>query len=270
MNRIDACFAKLRAEGRAALVPFLTAGDPRPEETLGLLHQLVDAGADIIELGVPFSDPMADGPTIQLASERALAAGTTLLRVLDIVRQFRLSNQDTPLVLMGYLNPIEAMGASAFADAARDVGVDGVLCVDLAVEEADSLAPTLRAVGLAPIFLLAPNTADGRVSKMGEEGRGYLYYVSLKGVTGSAQLDIATVQARLEQLKQLTDLPIAVGFGIRTPAQAAAIAGIADAVVVGSALVEIVAEHVDDTQAMGQALHAATRSLAVAIAGARR
>ena len=270
MNRIDACFERLKAQGRSALVPYLTAGDPDPDTTLELLHKLVEAGADILELGVPFSDPMADGPTIQLACERALDAGMTLHGALDIARRFRMSNSETPLVLMGYLNPVEAMGAKAFVEACKESGVDGVLSVDLAVEEADSLVPELDAAGIAPIFLVAPTSSDERVRKMGEAGAGYLYYVSLKGVTGSAELDVDSVSARLSTLKSLTGLPIAVGFGIRTPAHAKAIAQVADGVVVGSALVEIIAEHAEDKARMCQLVHDSAAALADATHGAER
>ena len=269
MNRIDRCFEQLKQDRRAALIPYLTAGDPSAGDTLKLLHALVEAGADIIELGVPFSDPMADGPTIQLACERALAGGMSLQGALDIVREFRQSNQHTPLVLMGYLNPVEAMGAQAFVEQARAAGVDGVLSVDLAVEEADSLAPALREAGLAPVFLVAPTTHDQRVRKMGEEGQGYLYYVSLKGVTGSAQLDVEHVTTRVDQLKQLTGLPIAVGFGIRSPENARAVAKVADAVIVGSALVDIIAANQDDRDKLCQDVAQAAAALAEAVHSAR-
>ncbi len=270
MNRIDRCFQQLKQDNRAALIPYLTAGDPSAEDTLALLHALVAAGADIIELGVPFSDPMADGPTIQLACERALRTGMSLTGALHIVKQFRQTNQDTPIVLMGYLNPVESMGAEAFVAAAKDAGVDGVLSVDLAVEEADSLAPALRQADLAPVFLVAPTTSDERVAQMGEQGRGYLYYVSLKGVTGSQQLDVVQVNARVEQLKVLTGLPIAVGFGIRTPEHAAAVGKVADAVIVGSALVEIIAAQGDDRERLCKDVQQAAQALAQATHGARQ
>ncbi|MGJ8668654.1 MAG: tryptophan synthase subunit alpha [Oceanococcus sp.] len=269
MNRIDRCFQQLKQDNRAALIPYLTAGDPCAKDTLQLLHALVEAGADIIELGVPFSDPMADGPTIQLACERALDSGMSLRGALDIVSEFRKTNQHTPIVLMGYLNPVEAMGAVAFVERAKAAGVDGVLSVDLAVEEADSLAPALRSGGLAPVFLVAPTTSDERVAKMGQEGQGYLYYVSLKGVTGSQQLDVTQVNARVEQLKALTGLPIAVGFGIRTPENAKAVAKVADAVIVGSALVEIIAAEHDDTAQLCKDVADAAAALADAVHGAR-
>lgn len=270
MNRIDACFERLKAEGRAALVPYLTAGDPDAETTLELLHRMVEAGADILELGVPFSDPMADGPTIQLACERALEGGMSLRGALEIARRFRMTNTETPLVLMGYLNPVEAMGTAAFVAAAKEAGVDGVLSVDLAVEEADTLVPELDGAGIVPIFLVAPTTSDERIRKMGEAGQGYLYYVSLKGVTGSAQLDVASVSSRINAIKSLTGLPIAVGFGIRTPEHAAAIAEVADGVVVGSALVEIVAEHAEDRARMCQLVQERAAALADATHGAAR
>lgn len=269
MNRIDQCFSRLRGAGRSALVPYLTAGDPDAETTLELMHRLVDAGADLIELGVPFSDPMADGPTIQLACERALDAGMTLGGAIEIVRKFRESNTDTPVVLMGYLNPIEAMGAQRFAQAAAEAGIDGVLTVDLAVEEADSLAPALRARDLAPIFLVAPTTSDPRLQRMGQEGAGYLYYVSLKGVTGVQQIDETAVAERLKAMTGLVDLPICVGFGIRSPEQAASIARMADGVIVGSALVDLIAQAEDDRSRMLEAVQTAARGLAVAVAGAR-
>lgn len=269
MNRIDDCFARCRQQGRAALVPFITAGDPGPEQTLALMHAMVEAGADIIELGIPFSDPMADGPTIQLACERALAAGMNLPRALAIVREFRARDSQTPVVLMGYLNPIEAMGESRFAEAAKAAGADGVLSVDLAVEETDTLVPALREAGLAPIFLVAPTTSDKRIRDMDAAGQGYLYYVSLKGVTGSAALDVGAVSERLSAMRSLTDLPLAVGFGIREPKDAAAVAKDADAVIVGSALVEIIAANAQDHDAMIAAIHRTVSALSEAIAGAR-
>ncbi len=265
MSRLDDCFAALRAEGRPALIPYVTAGDPAPEATVPLLHELVAAGADIIELGVPFSDPMADGPVIQLACERALAAGTSLRGVLAMVAEFRRQDSHTPLVLMGYLNPVEAMGAEAFAEAAAAAGVDGVLTVDLTVEEADALAPALRARNLDPVFLVAPTTAPERVAKIAEQGRGYLYYVSLKGVTGSANLDVDDVSRQLATIRAHSHLPVAVGFGIRTPELAAAVGRHADGVVVGSALVELIGR-----DGHGGALAATLAPMAEALRGLRR
>ena len=235
-NRIDRCFAGL--QGRKALIPFITAGDPDATQTVPLMKALVAGGADIIELGIPFSDPMADGPTIQRASERALQRGMTLNKVLALVAEFRQHNQHTPVVLMGYLNPLEAMGYAEFAAAAQAAGVDGVLTVDCPPEEADELAPALQAQGLAPVFLVAPTTPLARVQALAKHAQGYVYYVSLKGVTGAATLDPQAVAQRVNELKTLIPLPIGVGFGIRDAASARAIGEAADAVVIGSRLVE--------------------------------
>ena len=244
MKRIQAVFARLQAQGRKALIPFITAGDPDPALTVPLLRTLVRAGADIIELGVPFSDPMADGPTIQRASERALAKGVSLRQVFELVRDFRTADQETPIVLMGYANPIEAMGVEAFAVAAGDVGVDGVLVVDYPPEEGIDFAHTLRRHGLAPIFLLAPTSSAARITQVGALAGGYIYYVSLKGVTGSAALDVAAVAARIPDIRARTGVPVGVGFGIRDAATAAAVAKIADAVVVGSRIIEEIEQSV--------------------------
>jgi tryptophan synthase alpha chain len=238
MSKIEAVFERLRAQGRKALIPFITAGDPDPALTVPLLHSLVLAGADIIELGVPFSDPMADGPTIQRASERALAKGVSLRKVLEMVANFRADNNDTPIVLMGYANPIEAMGIEAFAAASFDAGVDGVLVVDYPPEEASAFAQTLHRHALDPIFLLAPTSSEARMAQVGALASGYIYYVSLKGVTGSAALDVAAVAARIPEIRARTGVPVGVGFGIRDAATAAAVAEHADAVVVGSRIIE--------------------------------
>lgn len=246
MNRITHRFQALRRTGRKALIPYITAGDPHPELTVPMLHGLVRAGADIIELGVPFSDPMADGPVIQKACERALAQGTSLRRVLELVREFRRTDTVTPLVLMGYLNPIESMGYDAFIAGARAAGVDGVLTVDLPPEEAIELVEPLDAADIAPIFLLAPTSSAERIRRTVQLARGYLYYVSLKGVTGSATLNVAEVAEKLAEIRACTDLPLGVGFGIKDPPTAAAIARVADAVVVGSALVGKMGELADD------------------------
>ncbi|MDS4022696.1 MAG: tryptophan synthase subunit alpha [Candidatus Competibacter sp.] len=246
MNRITRRFQELRRTGRKALIPYITAGDPHPELTVPMLHGLVRVGADIIELGVPFSDPMADGPVIQKACERALAQGTSLRRVLELVREFRRTDTVTPLVLMGYLNPIERMGYDAFIAGARAAGVDGVLTVDLPPEEAIELVELLDAAGIAPIFLLAPTSSAERIRRTVQLARGYLYYVSLKGVTGSATLNVAEVAEKLAEIRACTDLPLGVGFGIKDPPTAAAIARVADAVVVGSALVGKMGELADD------------------------
>ncbi len=242
MSRIEQRFRELRARDRRALVPYVTAGDPEPTVTVPLLHALVEAGADIIELGVPFSDPMADGPVIQAACERALAHGVSLHAVLDMVREFRRRDDSTPLVLMGYLNPVEVMGYEAFADAAAAAGVDGVLTVDMPPEEGDGLVTALRERALDPIFLIAPNSGEQRVRQLAGAGRGFLYYVAFKGVTGADRLDVDDVARHLERVRALTDLPLGVGFGIRDAAAAAAVARVADAVVVGSALVRRIGE----------------------------
>lgn len=241
MSRIAARFEVLRGRGRVALIPFITAGDPQPSVTVPLMHALVDAGADILELGVPFSDPMADGPTIQAACERALVHHTGLRHVLDMVRKFRERDADTPVVLMGYLNPVEVMGYEVFAEAARSAGVDGVLTVDLPPEEGGELINALKARQLDPIFLAAPTSSDERIRQMSTCGDGFLYYVSFKGVTGANRLDVKAVQDKLVQIRANTGLPVGVGFGIRDAETAAQIAAFADAVVVGSALVNRIA-----------------------------
>lgn len=246
MSRLSLTFTELKQQGRKALIPFITAGDPHPRITVPLMHALVKAGADVLELGVPFSDPMADGPTIQLACERALAHNTNLRQIIGMVAEFRQVDQKTPIVLMGYLNPIERMGVRPFAEAAAVAGVDGVLIVDLAVEEAPGYLPALRAQGLDCIFLLAPTSPLDRIAAIAREGSGYLYYVSLKGVTGAASLDVKSVEARLADIRTQTPLPVAVGFGIRDAASAQAVGRVADGVVVGSALVARVAALRDD------------------------
>lgn len=243
MGRIESVLSALHAKGRKALIPYITAGDPHPQHTVGLMQALVAGGADIIELGVPFSDPMADGPTIQLACERALVHGTSLWQCCDFVAEFRKTDTKTPVVLMGYLNPIEARGLDAFCERAKASGVDGALIVDLAVEEAPDMAPQIRARGLDCIFLLAPTSSDARIEAIAREASGYLYYVSLKGVTGAATLDVASVDAKLQQIRRHTKLPIAVGFGIRDAESAAKVGQVADGVVVGSALVQQIEQH---------------------------
>jgi tryptophan synthase alpha chain len=238
MSRIQLAFERLNGEGRKALIPFITAGDPDAALTLPLLHTLVEAGADVIELGVPFSDPMADGPTIQRASERALAKGMTLRKVLQLVVDFRKTDAKTPIVLMGYANPIEAMGLDKFAQAAAQAGVDGVLVVDYPPEEAAAFGAAMKAQGMDPIFLLAPTSNAERIAQVAEIASGYVYYVSLAGVTGSGALNVDAVAERLPLIREKTGLPVGVGFGIRDAATAARIAGIADAVVVGSRIIE--------------------------------
>lgn len=254
MSRIKNSFSNLKASGRAALIPYVTAGDPAPGITVGLMHAMVEAGADIIELGIPFSDPMADGPVIQLACERALQHGTRLLDVLDMVAEFRQKDQATPVVLMGYLNPVEAIGYENFARRARDAGVDGVLTVDLPPEESEEIVEILTAHGLDTIYLISPTTSEARLRHICDLGTGYLYYVSLKGVTGSAALNVDEVAAKLSQVAQMTDLPLAVGFGIRDPESARAIGQIADGVIVGSVLVSKIAELVTQPDAIASSV----------------
>ncbi len=254
MSRIASRFAELGAAQRCALIPYITAGDPEPGETVGLMHHLVAQGADLLELGVPFSDPMADGPVIQRAIERALAHDVSLHQVLAMVREFRRTDDATPVILMGYLNPIEAMGYAAFAREAADAGVDGVLTVDMPPEESADYCEALQAAGLDRIFLVSPTTPARRMQAITRLGSGFVYYVSLKGVTGAASLDVADVQSHLAALREQTRLPLGVGFGIHDPASAAAVARFADAVVVGSALVRQIEQHRNDPQAMREAL----------------
>lgn len=238
MSRIAACFADLKAQGKTALIPYITAGDPHPSITVPLMHRMVEAGANIIELGVPFSDPMADGPTIQQAHERALVHGTSLSDILGMVKEFRQTNQTTPVVLMGYLNPIEIMGYETFAKAAEAAGVDGALTVDLPPEEGMGVLPLFRQYGIDPIFLLSPTTPAMRMKSVAQAGGGFIYYVSLKGVTGASTLDVGVVAERIAQIRTHTDLPLGVGFGIKDAESAAAVAKVADAVVVGSAVIK--------------------------------
>jgi tryptophan synthase alpha chain len=240
MSRLTTCFDNLRDRQRTALIPFITAGDPTPALTVPLMHTLVAAGADVIELGVPFSDPMADGPVIQRASERALRQGVGLRDVLDMVKNFRAQNQTTPVVLMGYLNPIEIMGYENLVHKAGVCEVDGILTVDLPPQEATEFSTLLRSHAIDPIFLIAPTTTKERIKRICSQTSGYLYYVSLKGVTGSANFDITAVADKVTEIRQYSDLPIGVGFGIKDAASAAQVAKISDAVIVGSALVQFV------------------------------
>lgn len=243
MSRIRACLQNLKQLNKKAVIPFITAGDPQLDSTVPLLHQLVESGADIIELGIPFSDPMADGPVIQLADERALANGVTTRHVLDMVSEFRQKDQITPIVLMGYLNPIEVFGYEQFAQEAAKAGVDGIIIVDMPPEAAQKPVALLDEVGIDCIFLIAPTTSEQRIGKIASFGRGYLYYVSLKGVTGSGNLDVEEVNQRLETIRKITDLPVAVGFGIKDAETARLIGQNADGVVVGSALVNVIAQN---------------------------
>jgi len=238
MSRIATTFDKLRQQGRKALIPFITAGDPDPATTVPLMHALAAAGADVIELGVPFSDPMADGPVIQRSSERALRHGVSLKDVIGYVTEFRKTDRTTPVVLFGYANPIEALGPERFADMLKAAEADGALIVDYPPEEAHELVELLDARGLDTIFLLSPTTNDMRLKQVARLGRGYLYYVSLKGVTGAANIDLADVTARVKHVRSFTQLPIGVGFGIRDAETAKQIAACADAVVIGSRLVQ--------------------------------
>ena len=243
MSRIAAAFERLKARGRKALIPFVTAGDPYPDATVEVMHALAAGGADVIELGVPFSDPMADGPVIQKAAERALARGIGLDRVLEDVRAFRQRDADTPVVLMGYANPIERydqrLGSGRFVADARAAGVDGVLVVDYPPEEAEGFARALRDAGLDPIFLLAPTSTDERIAEVGRIASGYVYYVSLKGVTGAGHLDTDAVAAMVPRIRARVHVPVGVGFGIRDAQSARAVGAVADAVVIGSRLVQI-------------------------------
>ena len=239
MSRIQATFETLKAQRRKALIPYICAGDPLPEATVEVMLAMATAGADIIELGVPFSDPMADGPVIQKASERALAKGIGMTQVLGFVRGFRQRNAATPVVLMGYANPIERYGIPRFIVDAKAAGVDGVLVVDYPPEEAEAFAAALKAESLDPIFLLAPTSTEQRMKDVGRIASGYVYYVSLKGVTGAGHLDIDAVAAVLPRIREHVTVPLGVGFGIRDAATAKAVARSADAVVIGSALVQM-------------------------------
>jgi tryptophan synthase alpha chain len=239
MSRITTVFQALAAKGRKALIPYVTAGDPYPDATVDLMLAMAEAGADVIELGVPFSDPMADGPVIQRAAERALAKGIGMPQVLAYVRGFRAKNSTTPVVLMGYANPIERYGIGRFVDDAKNAGVDGVLVVDYPPEECEAFAKTLRDSDLDPIFLLAPTSTEQRMKDVGRVASGYVYYVSLKGVTGAGHLDTSAVAQAVPRIKSLVKMPVGVGFGIRDAASAKAVAAVSDAVVIGSAIVQL-------------------------------
>ena len=252
MSRIKQTFERLAETRQKALVPFITAGDPHPDVTVNLMHQMVKSGASIIELGVPFSDPMADGPVIQAADERALLHHVSLHDVLGMVKQFRETDTTTPIVLMGYLNPVEIMGYETFAEKAAQSGVDGVLVVDMPPEEATDFTRLMDQQSINTIFLISPTTDADRIRKISALASGYLYYVSLKGVTGANTLDVNSVAEKLQQIRSITDLPVGVGFGIKDGATAQAVAKIADAVVVGSVLVKQIAEHQQDPEAINQ------------------
>ena len=252
MSRIAATFAALQSKGRKALIPYVIAGDPFADATPEIMLAMARAGADVIELGVPFSDPMADGPVIQKAGERALARGIGMPQVLDFVRVFRRTNDTTPVVLMGYANPVERYGVDRFVADARAAGVDGVLVVDYPPEECEDFAAKLQANGLDPIFLLAPTSTEARMRHVGRIARGYVYYVSLKGVTGAGHIDIDAVASMLPRIKAHVKLPVGVGFGIRDAATARAVAQVSDAVVIGTAIIQLL-EHCERDNVAGVA-----------------
>ena len=245
MSRIKQCFADLKSNNQKALISYVTAGDPRPTETVGIMHALVEAGTDIIELGIPFSDPMADGPVIQLACERALKHNTSLNDVIEIVKTFRKNNSTTPVVLMGYQNPIEIFGVKEFAKTVNGL-VDGVITVDLPPEESLEVAKIYHTENIDTIYLLAPTTRDQRIKMIADLASGFLYYVSFKGITGASRLDVTSVEKNVAEISQHTTLPIAVGFGIKDAETARMVAACSDAVVVGSAIVSILADHNED------------------------
>ena len=246
MTRLSTCFDALRADNRKAVIPYIVAGDPSREGTVTLMHRLVDAGADIVELGVPFSDPMSEGPVIQKGHERALANGISLRDVLAMVTEFREHNTDTPVVVMGYANPVERMGYASFADACAQAGVDGLITVDLPPEEVKPLNAELTRVSIDNIFLISPTTPEGRIKTIVESASGFIYYVAVKGVTGAGHLDTAEVFSYMSKIKAETALPVCVGFGIKDAASASSIASVADGAVVGSALIDIMAQAMAD------------------------
>jgi tryptophan synthase alpha chain len=254
MSRISQCFEQLKTDGQTALIPYITAGDPEPWVTVPMLHALVDAGANLLELGIPFSDPMSDGPVIQKAHERALMNDMSLKHVINMVAQFREKDNETPVILMGYANPLEAVGYLEFAQMAQQAGVDGILTVDMPPEESDTFMPTMEAHGIDTIFLVAPTTTEERMAKIAKHAKGFVYYVSLKGVTGSAMIDVSQVAEKLAVLRQYTDLPLGVGFGIRDGHSAGNVSDVADAVVVGSTLVNCIAEHRHNPESLPAAL----------------
>jgi tryptophan synthase alpha chain len=262
VSRIEGRFQQLAEQGRKALIPYLVAGDPHPEYTVALMHALVEAGADIIELGVPFSDPMAEGPVIQLAHERALAHKVSLRQVLAFLTEFRKTDRATPVLLMGYANPVEHMGYAAFADAGAEAGLDGLLTVDIPPEEVEGVNTELSRVGIDNIFLVAPTTPDARIDLITAPASGFIYSVALKGVTGAGNLDTTGVAGQVEAIRAHTDLPVAVGFGIKDSVSAAAVATAADGVVVGSALVQAVADSIEAGGGLEQAIEAAATLIA--------
>lgn len=263
--RLTKCFADLKANGKKALIPYITAGDSNPSITVPLMHRMVEKGADIIELGIPFSDPMADGPTIQLACERALVHHTSLNDVLKMTAEFRKKDASTPIIFMGYLNPVEAMGYQTFAEKASAAGVDGLLTVDLPPEEGTELVSILKNVDIDPIFLLSPTTTDERIQKIAAAGSGYLYYVSLKGVTGSSILNVAEVEERIKKIKSLSNMPVGVGFGIKDADSASEVSAVSDGVIVGSAIVKIIEKNIDDADTIMDQIGALLKSMRTAM-----
>ncbi|MFT4562288.1 MAG: tryptophan synthase alpha chain [Gammaproteobacteria bacterium] len=268
-DRIKNCFAALQARNKCALVTYVTAGDPSAQVTLNLMRTMVEAGADIIELGVPFSDPMADGPVIQRASERALNGGMSLNGVLEVVRQFRLENSLVPIILMGYLNPLEAMGYEKFSELASAAGVDGALVVDVPPEESSDLNHALASRGLDQIFLIAPTSTRARIESICAVARGFVYYVAVKGVTGTKDIDTEDVSSRIQEFRRMLPLPIGVGFGIKSPESAAKMALAGDAVIVGSAIIEIIERHQERTETMYEEITLFIESLRAALDDAR-
>ncbi|NHN79234.1 tryptophan synthase subunit alpha [Azotobacter chroococcum] len=269
MSRLQTRFAELKHANRAALVTFVTAGDPDYDASLAILKGLPEAGADVIELGMPFTDPMADGPAIQLANIRALGGRQNMLKTLQMVREFRTGNQDTPLVLMGYYNPIYAYGVARFITDAREAGVDGLIVVDLPPEHNDELCDPAQAAGLDFIRLTTPTTDDERLPVVLAGSSGFVYYVSVAGVTGAGAATLAHVEQAVARLRRHTDLPVCIGFGIRSPEHAASVARLADGVVVGSALVDRIAKAASKEQAVGDVLELC-RELAEGVRGARQ
>ncbi len=270
MSRLQACFKALADQGRTALIPFITAGFPKPQWTVPAMHQLVDSGADVIEIGVPFSDPMADGPVIQQSSESAIAQGVCLADVLQMVAEFRQRDRETPVVLMGYLNPQERYGHERFAADASQAGVDGVLLVDAPVEESTGILQQLRKYGLHQIFLVAPTTDAHRVRMIAQSASGFIYYVSLKGVTGSSLMNVQDLAGKLATIREVSQLPVAVGFGVNDAAGACAVARHADAVVIGSALIKVMRQaenKADLLTVIDSFLHPVRHSLDEMIAG---
>jgi len=250
MSRIKSCFADLATSNRKALISYVTAGDPHPDQTVQIMHTLVEAGTNIIELGVPFSDPMADGPVIQAACERALVHNTSLQQVIKIVAEFRQQDTQTPIVLMGYQNPIEVMGVENFAEQAKRNQIDGVLTVDLPIEQAEDTLSIYKKFDLDNIFLIAPTTSQPRIKNICEHSSGFVYYVSLKGVTGAANLDVAEVANKVAEIEQYSSLPVGVGFGIKDAESAGKVASVADAVVVGSAIIREIESHAENQVTM--------------------